>query len=99
MRRKDSCVGAFHLIVNKRLMACQRQSVARTRELLHLGYGGASRSRTNFFIEVFKFSSAHTMAMHVKFSTTALQCMYKDLKTLQPCGIRTRDLLFWRRTR
>jgi hypothetical protein len=24
--------------------------------------------------------------------------MYKDLKTLRPGGIRTRDLLFWRRT-
>jgi hypothetical protein len=39
------------------------------------------------------FSQLHTMTMHI----TAMYI--QDLKTSHPGGIRTRDLLFWRRTR
>jgi hypothetical protein len=48
-----------------------------------------------FQFEALIFFQSHPMAMHILFFTTALKC----LKTLRPGGIRTRDLLFWKRTR
>jgi hypothetical protein len=39
------------------------------------------------------------MAMHIILSLDNSTAMYYDLKTLHPGGIRTRDLLFWMRTR
>jgi hypothetical protein len=55
------------------------------------------QSKKNIF-EAFVFLSTHNDNSY-QVLKTALQCIHKYLQILHPGGIRTRDLVFWRRTR